>query len=375
MSALRSLPVSRGARKVFAATALTAALVAGVLLAGPAAQGSTVPLAPPPTGGPTAPNPSPFPPTTPTGLVATAVTTGSITLSWTASTGGCCSVSGYDISWGRQFNDVFNLTKVGNVTTATITSGVQARTEYFFQLTALDDVGHRSTPSAKLAVVTPATDTGPDTVPPSAPTGLTTGPVTAAGQPLSWSPSADDTGVVAYDVYRFDNWFTSALIGSTTATGYTVAPGAGGASLYVRARDAAGNVSIASNLVAGGGTATPTPTATTPAPPPPACRVAYAVTAQWVHGFTATVQVTNAGPAAITGWTLGFTLTGTQKVVSAWNGTAAQSGTTVTVKNARWNGTLAPGASATVGLQGSWSGSNPPPSGYTLNGLPCTAVG
>jgi cellulose binding protein with CBM2 domain/fibronectin type III domain protein len=367
MSAPRSFPVSRG---VLAAAALATTLFAGVLIAGPA-QGGTAPPAPPPTtGGPTAPNPSPFPPTMPGNVVATAVTTGSITLSWTASAGGCCSVAGYDILWGLQFNDVFNLTKVGNVTTATITSGVRAKSEYFFQLTAFDDVGHRSATTARLAVVTPATDTGSDTVPPGAPTGLTTSAVTAAGQPLTWSPATDNVGVVAYDIYRFDNWFASTVIGSTTGTSYVVPPAAG--SLYVRARDAAGNISIASNLVAGAGTTTP-PT-TTP-PPPPTCSVSYAVTAQWVHGFTAGVTVTNTGPAAITGWTLGFTFGGTQKVVSAWNGTATQTGATVTVKNAHWNGALAPGASATAGLQGTWSGSNPPPTAYTLNGLPCTVIG
>ena len=359
------VPFSRGTRRVFAALALTTALVAGVLTAGPAAQGSTVPLvAPGPTTGPTAPNPSPFPPTTPTGLVATAVTTGSITISWTASAPGCCSVAGYDIVWGLQFNDVLNLTTVGAVTTATLTSGVRARSEYFFQLTAFDGVGHRSATSARLAVVTPASDTGPDTVPPSAPAGLTTGAVTAAGQPLSWSPATDNVGVVAYDVYRFDNWFSSSLIGSTTATSYTVAPGAGGPVLYVRARDAAGNISIASNTVSGAGTTTPT------ASPPPACSVAYAVTAQWMNGFTATVKITNTGPVAITGWTLGFALARTQKIVSSWNGTATQTGTTVTARNARWNGTLAPGETATVGLRGTWSGSNPPPTGYT-----CTTAG
>lgn len=371
MPALRSLPFAGGARTVLVATALTTTLLAAVLTAGPAAEGSTLAApGPTPTTGP--PNPSPFPPGAPTGLVATSVTSTSITLSWTASPGGCCGVEGYDIMWGQKFGDVFNGTKVGDVTTATI--GVSRGTQYFFSVTAHDDVGHVSAPSNTVDVVTPVAVTG-DTVPPSAPSGLTKGAQTSAGLPLSWTAATDDVGVVAYDVFKFDNWFTSQLVATTTATSYTVAPGAGGASLYVRARDAAGNISIASNTVAGaGGTPTPTPTTTTP-PPAPSCTVAYVVTSQWVHGFVADATITNTGAAAITGWTLGFTLTGTQKVVSAWNGSVSQTGAAVTVKNARWNATLAPGASATVGLQGTWSGGNPPPSGYTLNGRPCAIVG
>jgi cellulose binding protein with CBM2 domain/fibronectin type III domain protein len=374
MSGLRSLTVSRGARAVLTATALTASLFAAVLLAGPAAQGSTVPSAPTVTTGP--PNPSPFPPGPPGDLTATAVTTGSVTLSWTASTRGCCTVTGYDITWGQSFNDVLTVTHLGDVTTVTFTSGIRARTQYFFQVSAHDDLGHRSAQST-IVVVTPATDTGPDIVPPSAPAGLTRGALTEAGLPLSWSPSTDNVGVVAYDVYRFDNWFVSELVGSTTATSYTVAPTAGGASLYVRARDAAGNVSIASGTVSGAGATTTPPTTTPPTttpPPAPTCTVSYSVTAQWVRGFVAGLTVTNTGPAAVDGWTLGFTFGGDQKITSSWNGTVSQTGAAVTVTNARWNGALAPGASATVGLQGTWSGSNAPPSAFTLNGLPCSAA-
>src|SRR4051812_49026900 len=104
------MSVSHGSRAVLAAAALTMSLFAAVLVAGPAAEGSALAAPGPTASGPATgpPNPSPFPPGAPSNLVATAVTSTSITLSWTASPGGgCCGVEGYDVTWGRKFSDVF----------------------------------------------------------------------------------------------------------------------------------------------------------------------------------------------------------------------------------------------------------------------------
>src|SRR5689334_14880101 len=54
---------------------------------------------PPPSGG--TPNTSPCPPSAPSGLEAVAVTSGSVTLRWVASTPGCCAVEGYDITYNQ----------------------------------------------------------------------------------------------------------------------------------------------------------------------------------------------------------------------------------------------------------------------------------
>ncbi|MBD7919239.1 endo-1,4-beta-xylanase [Cellulomonas sp. Sa3CUA2] len=126
-------------------------------------------------------------------------------------------------------------------------------------------------------------------------------------------------------------------------------------------------------------TPTPTPTATptrtaTPTPTPTAgagCRVAY-TTNDWNTGFTAGVRVTNAGPSALTGWTLTFAFAGGQRVTQGWSATWSQSGSTVTAANAAWNGTLAAGATVDVGFNGSHTGANPRPTAFALNGTPCT---
>ena len=129
---------------------------------------------------------------------------------------------------------------------------------------------------------------------------------------------------------------------------------------------------IAYQLAANGSGPPPAPTQnTTPDPTgSAACSVAYKVDSQWSGGFTATVTVTNRG-AQLNGWTLGFSFTGDQKVASAWNGSATQNGTAVSVRDGGFNGVLATGASASFGFQATFSGTNTAPGAYTLNGTAC----
>jgi galactose oxidase-like protein/Big-like domain-containing protein/glyoxal oxidase-like protein/fibronectin type III domain protein len=82
-----------------------------------------------------------------------------------------------------------------------------------------------------------------DTQPPSVPTGLTAGTVTATKVPLSWTASTDDQGVAGYRVFRGGSQvgevagtaFTDTTVAASTTYTYTV-----------KAFDGAGNVSEAS---------------------------------------------------------------------------------------------------------------------------------
>ncbi|MEE3920465.1 hypothetical protein V2I01_26385 [Micromonospora sp. BRA006-A] len=47
--------------------------------------------------------------------------------------------------------------------------------------------------------------------------------MTASTATLSWAPSTDDVGVLGYNVYRFDGWFTSTLVATVPGTTYTAA--------------------------------------------------------------------------------------------------------------------------------------------------------
>ncbi|MFC7534181.1 cellulose binding domain-containing protein [Actinoplanes sp. GCM10030250] len=346
--------------------ALPGAALPGAALPGAAvASGSASPSFTMPT-----PSKSPQPPTAPTGLTATSVTANSVTLSWTASRPGCCGVEGYDVVWSQAFDDVYRLTKVGNVTTVTIPN-LSPATQYSFRVSAFDDVGHYSASSETVTVVTPRSDTG-DTTPPQAPSGLTVTAETPASADLSWSPSTDNVGVTGYNVYWFDGWFSSRLVATVTGTSYTAALTATRNVFYVRARDAAGNVSIASNTVTVNSTSPTSGPPSSQPPPPPACRVSYENTAQWNRGFVASLTITNTGAVPVSGWTAGFSLAGDQRVTSAWNASYAQDGTAVTLRNVNWNASIAPGASRTVGFQGTWTAPAPAPTAFTLNGLPCT---
>ncbi|MEU8608546.1 PQQ-dependent sugar dehydrogenase [Actinoplanes sp. NPDC048791] len=98
-----------------------------------------------------------------------------------------------------------------------------------------------------VAVGSPVRAAAADTRPPTAPTGHAAGDLSCSSVTLTWSASTDDTGVAFYDLYH-----DGQAIGSTTAEVRTitlgVVPGARWG-FYVNARDAAGNVSQASNTV------------------------------------------------------------------------------------------------------------------------------
>ncbi|KDN87519.1 glycoside hydrolase family 9 protein [Kitasatospora cheerisanensis] len=107
------------------------------------------------------------------------------------------------------------------------------------------------------------------------------------------------------------------------------------------------------------------------APPAASCAVAYKVDSSWSNGFTATVTVKNTGTSTVSGWTLGWSFAGDQRVSNGWNATVSQTGAAVTARDAGWNGTLAPGASASFGFQATYSGSNATPTRFTMNGADC----
>ena len=88
----------------------------------------------------------------------------------------------------------------------------------------------------------------------------------------------------------------------------------------------------------------------------------------------AQLSISNTGSSAINSWTLGFTFPGDQKISTGWNGTATQSGESVSIANASYNGALAAGQSTSVGFQGTWASSDAPPTTFTLNGASCSTA-
>lgn len=174
-------------------------------------------------------------PSTPTNLTASGTTQTSTNLSWTASTDNV-GVTGYNVYRGTTL-----LTTVtGTTYTAT---GLTASTAYAFTVRARDAAGNLSAASNTANVTTLANTT--DTTAPSTPT-LSASGTTQTSINLSWTVSTDNVGVTGYNVYRGTTLLTTVTGTTYTATGLTASTAY---SFTVRARDAAGNLSAASNTV------------------------------------------------------------------------------------------------------------------------------
>ncbi|MFK4546956.1 hypothetical protein RKD29_006552 [Streptomyces tendae] len=200
----------------------------------PAAQVSELEIYGPETGDTQAP-------TAPANLAFTEPATGQIRLTWDKSSDDT-AVTGYDIYAGGEL-----LTSVaGDVTTYTDARPAGATVTYYVR--AKDAAGNVSGNSNS---VTRRADTG-DTQAPTAPANLAlTEP--AAGQiKLTWDASTDNEGVTGYDVYA-NNKLRKSVAGDVTT--YTdTQPASANVTYFVRAKDAAGNVSGDSNSVIRNGT-------------------------------------------------------------------------------------------------------------------------
>ncbi len=172
----------------------------------------------------------------------------------------------------------------------------------------------------------------------------------ASGQTLSYSASGLPAGLSVSA--------STGLISGTPAA-------AGTSTVTVTARDgtgASGSATftwvIASSGGGGGGGSS--------------CQVGYTTASQWAGGFVANVTITNTGSTPVSGWTLRFTFPGDQKITNAWNGTATQSGQSVTITNASYNASIPAGGNISAGFQGTWTASDAAPASFTLNGTTCT---
>jgi chitodextrinase len=175
------------------------------------------------------------PPTAPTNLVTAGATATSVNLSWSASSDDV-GVSGY-----RVYRDA---TLLGSTAQTTYTAGgLSCGTSYTFEVEAFDAANNASPRTA----VKGTTSACPDTVAPSAPTGLSVVATSDTSVWITWSASTDNVGVTGYDVY-----VGSSKAGSTPSTSYTFGGLACGIAYTfgVEARDAAGNASARATLPA-----------------------------------------------------------------------------------------------------------------------------
>ncbi|WP_231891406.1 fibronectin type III domain-containing protein [Paenibacillus swuensis] len=244
-------------------------------------------------------------PTTPTNLALTGKTDTSVSLSWSASSDNV-GVTGYNVYYGTTLAG----STTGPSATNFTASGLAPNTAYTFTVKAKDASNNVSAASNAVSVTTeplanwvlcagenntcsfsgtkqvrfgangsyfygtytnsvmcstnqfgdPApgaykscevnlagTGGGGDSQAPTAPSGLTAPAKTDTSVNLSWTASTDNVGVTGYDVYR-----GSTLAGSTTSATTFQVTGLTANTAYtftVKAKDAAGNVSAASNIL------------------------------------------------------------------------------------------------------------------------------
>src|SRR5262249_22804372 len=101
------------------------------------------------------------------------------------------------------------------------------------------------------------------------------------------------------------------------------------------------------------------------------CHVAFTLTNSWPTGFQVALSIQNTGTAAVNGWTLSWTWPGSQTVTQLWNGTATQTGTSVSVTSMSYTASIAAGASYNdAGFTGGGA-TFAAPTNVKINGVAC----
>ncbi|MED7951073.1 discoidin domain-containing protein [Streptomyces sp. BE303] len=186
-------------------------------------------------------------PTAPANLTYTQPSSGQVRLAWSAASDNT-GVTGYDV----YADNALVSSVAGNVLTYTDSRADGATVSYYVK--ARDAAGNQSAASNTVT----RTGAPGDTQAPSAPTNLTYTRPTSGQVRLAWGAGADNVAVTGYEVFA-DGALQAEVAGNVLTYTDSRADGAT-VSYYVKARDAAGNRSEASNTVVrtgndgGGGT-------------------------------------------------------------------------------------------------------------------------
>ena len=131
------------------------------------------------------------PPSVPQNLIATAISSSEIRLTWDKSTDNIIVKKYLIYRDGNQISEAlsnfFNDTDLSSCTT------------YCYSVLAVDTIGNKSTNSTSICAKTKPDS---DTTPPTTPANLTASALSMCAVQLTWNASSDDTGVVGYKIYR-----------------------------------------------------------------------------------------------------------------------------------------------------------------------------
>jgi chitodextrinase len=200
-------------------------------------------------------------PPVPGGLTASAPASGTVNLAWTGVTDtGGSGLAGYKIYRGGAQVGTSATTSFSDTTTLGTTS-------YTYTVAAYDNAANTSAQS------TGATVTTPDTIPPSAPTGLIATVISANQINLSWNPSTDTggSGLGAYLIFRngggvggsATNSYVDTAVGGATTYTYTVLAYDNASPANESAQSAPASVTTPANIPSVPGALSPTRKVTT----------------------------------------------------------------------------------------------------------------
>ncbi len=192
---------------------------------------------------------------------------------------------------------------------------------------------------------------------------------------LGSSTGSIPPGCIVYDPF-VRQLTIPASANASTGVGYSTFAGCTATGLQATATISLGGTTLASqdatlNILSPSASVSPS---ASPSTRPASCAVSYVRNSEWSGGVVAQVTIKNTGTAAVSGWTLGFTFPGDQKITNAWNATVTQTGAVVSAANASYNPTIPAGGSVSFGFQASWHTSDANPTAFQLNQAACTTL-
>lgn len=298
---------------------------------------------------------SPLP--APTGLQAVHVSDTAAELDWLSSglTGGNVVQRYIGGAWTQYATNTYGYLAL---------TGLTPGASYTFRVYSVPVAGLGYTTSPPSAPLTFTTLSAPDSVPPAKPAAPTFSGITTTMATAFWPEDTDNVQVTGY--------YLQQLVNGSWTTIRTVAPSARSQTLSsltpstsysfaVIAFDARGNQSVRSD------TGTFTTSALTAQPK---CLVQMNT---YGSSFTVTATLTNTTAAPLTGWAVRFSVPASASLNSVFSSVLTRSGNTGTLTAAAYDTTIGTGATLFVGFGGSDS-PFVPPSGFTLNGVACSAA-
>lgn len=183
-------------------------------------------------------------PDKPVNVIVTPLALNEVKLDWSDNPNPDYNETNFEVYAATQAGGPYNLVGItGQDVTSRVVSGLQANTRYYFIIRAVNNTGASATTDEVTAL------TNGDNQAPSAPGNLRITSSSTNSVSLSWNASTDNIGVEWYDI--FINGLKSYVTKSTSFTCYNLTSVTGGTAFVVKARDAAGNLSLPSNNVIG----------------------------------------------------------------------------------------------------------------------------